>query len=63
MIAPERIDAVVQLKSRNARKKIRLMLFVRFGPKASAHAMPVPHAAAVKSLLPGEIGIPGWAQL
>ena len=42
MIAPDMIDADVQLKSRNARKKIRLMLFVRFGPKASAHAMPVP---------------------
>ena len=57
------IDAAVHENSRNARKKIRLMLFVRFGPKASLHGMPVPHAAPVKSLLPGEIGIPGWAQL
>src|SRR3954451_5291908 len=31
MIAPDRIDAVVHEKSRNARKKIRLMLFVRLG--------------------------------
>src|SRR5215218_8061273 len=60
MIAPDMIEAVVQLNSRNARKKIRLMLFVRFGPKASLHGMPVAHAAEVKSLLPGEIGIPGW---
>src|SRR5215213_4346253 len=61
--APDMIEAVVQLNSRNARKKIRLMLFVRFGPKASLHGMPVAHAAEVKSLLPGEIGIPGWEQL
>jgi hypothetical protein len=38
--APDMIDAVVHEKSRNARKKIRLMLFVRFGPKASDHGMP-----------------------
>src|SRR3954465_5548301 len=63
MIAPDMIEAVVHENSRNARKKIRLMLFVRFGPKASLHGMLDPHAAEVKSLLPGEIGIPGWAQL
>jgi len=40
MIAPDMMEAVVQLNSRNARKKIRLMLFVRFGPKASLHGMP-----------------------
>src|SRR5687768_5989103 len=50
MSAPDMIEAVVQLNSRKARKKIRLMLFVRFGPKASAHAMLVPQAAEVKSL-------------
>ena len=40
MIAPDMIEAVVHEKSRKARKKIRLMLFVRFGPKASLHGMP-----------------------
>src|SRR5918993_803264 len=39
--APDMIDAVVQLKSRNARKKIRLMLFVRLGPNASLQGTPV----------------------
>src|SRR5215216_4366689 len=63
MIAPDRIDADVQLNSRNARKKIRLMLFVRFGPKASLHGMPPWHATDVKSLLLGPIGRPGWLQL
>ena len=63
MIAPDMIDAVVQLNSRNARKKIRLMLFVRFGPKASLHGMPPWQAAAVKSVLFGPIGRPAWLQL
>jgi len=40
MIEPDRIEAVVHEKSRKARKKIRLMLFVRFGPKASLYGMP-----------------------
>ena len=40
MIAPDMIDAVVHENSRNARKKIRLMLLVRFGPKVSLHGMP-----------------------
>ncbi len=44
MIAPDRIEAVVHEKRRNARKKIRLMLFVRFGPDASLHGMPPWHA-------------------
>ena len=57
------IEAAVQLNSRKARKKIRLMLFVRFGPKASLHGIPVAQAADVKSSLPGEIGMPGCAQL
>ena len=39
------------------------MLFVRFGPKASLHGIDPAQATEVKSLLPGEIGIPGWAQL
>ena len=34
------IDAVVQEKSRKARKKTRLMLLVRFGPKVSDHGIP-----------------------
>src|SRR5215208_6725768 len=63
MIAPDRIDADVQLNSRNARKKIRLMLFVRFGPKASLQGMPPWQATEVKSLLFGPIGRPGWLQL
>ena len=57
------IEAVVHENSRNARKKIRLMLFVRFGPKASLHGMPPWHAAAVKSVELGPIGRPGWLQL
>src|SRR5829696_8281304 len=61
--APDMIEAVVQLNSRNARKKIRLMLFVRFGPKASLHGIPPWHATEVKSLLFGPIGRPGWLQL
>ena len=63
MIAPDMIDAVVHEKRRNARKKIRLMLFVRFGPNASLHGMPPWHATEVKSLLFGPIGRPGWLQL
>ena len=63
MIAPDMIDAVVQLNSRNARKKIRLMLFVRFGPKASLHGIPPWQATEVKSLLFGPIGRPAWLQL
>ena len=63
MIAPDRIEAVVHEKRRNARKKIRLMLFVRFGPNASLHGMPPWHATEVKSLLFGPIGRPGWLQL
>src|SRR5215218_1302966 len=61
--APDMIDAVVQLNSRNARKKIRLMLFARFGPKASLHGMPPWQATEVKSLLFGPIGRPAWLQL
>ena len=57
------IDAVVQENSRKARKKIRLMLLVRFGPKASLHGIPPWHAAAVKSVELGPIGRPGWLQL
>ena len=57
------IEAVVQENSRNARKKIRLMLLVRFGPKASLHGMPPWQAAAVKSEEFGPIGRPGWLQL
>src|SRR5215210_4057983 len=63
MMAPDMIEAVVHEKRRNARKKIRLMLFVRFGPKASDHGMPPWQAAAVKSLELGPIGRPGWLQL
>ena len=63
MIAPDMIEAVVHENSRKARKKTRLMLFVRFGPKASDHGMPPPQAAAVKSLEFGPIGRPGWLQL
>ena len=61
MIAPDMIEAVVHEKSRNARKKIRLMLSVMFGPRLSAQGTPLAHAAAEKSDEPGEIGIPGWA--
>ena len=57
------IEAVVQENSRKARKKIRLMLLVRFGPKASDHGMPPSQAAAVKSVEFGPIGRPGWLQL
>ena len=63
MIAPDRIDAVVHEKSRNARKKIRLMLLVRFGPNASLHGMPPWQATEVKSRRVGLIGRPGWLQL
>src|SRR4051795_459470 len=63
MIAPDRIEAVVHEKRRNARKKIRLMLFVRFGPKASLHGMPPWHATEVKSEELGPIGRPAWLQL
>jgi hypothetical protein len=57
------IEAVVHEKSRKARKKIRLMLLARFGPKASDHGIPPWHAAAVKSVEFGPIGRPGWLQL
>ncbi len=63
MIAPDRIEAVVHEKSRKARKKIRLMLFVRFGPKASLHGMPPWQATEVKSEELGPIGSPAWLQL
>src|SRR5215204_3467636 len=63
MIAPDMIEAVVQEKSRNARKKTRLMLFVRFGPKTSDHGMPPWQATELKSLEFGPIGRPGWLQL
>ena len=58
------IEAVVQLNSRKARKKTRLMLLVRLGPKMSDHGIPPWHAAAVKSVLLGPIGgKPGMLQL
>ncbi len=57
------IEAVVHENSRNARKKIRLMLLVRFGPKTSDHGMPPWQASAVKSAELGPIGRPGWLQL
>src|SRR5262245_21818970 len=63
MIAPDMIDAVVHENSRNARKKIRLMLFVRFGPNASLQGIPPWHATEVKSDELGPIGNPGWLQL
>ena len=63
MTAPDMIDAVVHEKSRKARKKIRLMLLVMFGPKASDHGMPLWQVTDVKSLLFGPMGRPGWAQL
>ena len=57
------IDAVVQEKSRKARKKTRLMLLVRFGPNASDQGMPPWQATLVKSALFGPIGRPAWLQL
>src|SRR5215203_6202339 len=63
MIAPDMIDAVVHENSRNARKKTRLMLFVRFGPNVSLHGMADAQAAAEKSSEEGVIAVPGWAQL
>src|SRR4051794_35292772 len=63
MREPDMIDAAVPEKSRNARKKMRLMLFVRFGPNASLHGRPVEQAAAVKSEEFGEMGRPVWLQL
>ena len=63
MTAPDMIDAVVHENSRNARKKIRLMLFAMFGPKASDHGMPLWHVTDVKSLELGPMGRPGCAQL
>ncbi len=58
------IEAVVQENSRKARKKIRLMLLVRFGPKVSDQGMPPWQATAVKSVELGPIGgNPGWLQL
>jgi hypothetical protein len=63
MIAPDMIDAVVHENSRKARKKTRLMLFVRLGPKVSDQGMPPWQATEVKSLEFGPIGRPGWLQL
>ena len=58
------IEAVVQENSRKARKKIRLMLLVRFGPNVSDQGMPPWQASAVKSVEFGPIGgNPGWLQL
>ena len=57
------IEAVVHENSRKARKKTRLMLLVRFGPKVSLQGMPPWQAAAVKSVEFGPIGRPGWLQL
>ena len=61
------IDAVVQLNSRKARKKTRLMLFVRLGPKASDHGIPPAHEIAVKSVPAAWLGpigpMPGMLQL
>jgi hypothetical protein len=57
------IEAVVHENSRKARKKIRLMLFVRFGPNVSLHGMPPWQATEEKSLEFGPIGRPGWLQL
>src|SRR5918994_5962804 len=48
--APDMIEAVVHENSRKARKKIRLMLLVRFGPNASDQGMPPWQATDVKSL-------------
>src|ERR687897_924089 len=62
--APDMIEAVVQLKSRNARKKTRLMLLGKFGPKMSDHGMPPWQTALVKSELLGPIGgSPLWVEL
>src|SRR5919109_2426006 len=64
MIAPDMIDAVVHENSRKARKKTRLMLFVRFGPKVSLQGMPPWQATDVKSLEFGPIGGEAfWLQL
>src|SRR5262245_57326656 len=63
VIAADMIEAVVHENSRNARKKIRLMLLVMLGPNASLHGMPPWHAALVKSEELGPIGRPGWLQL
>src|SRR3712207_3649019 len=60
--APDMIEAVVHENSRNARKKMRLMLLVRFGPKASLHGIPDWQVTDVKSLLLGPIARPGCAQ-
>src|SRR3954470_4064419 len=62
MIAPDMIEAVVHENSRKARKKTRLMLFVRFGPNVSPHGTPDWHWIAAKSLELGPIGRPGCAQ-
>src|SRR5919106_853188 len=61
--APDMIEAVVHENSRNARKKTRLMLLVRFGPNASDQGIPPWQATEVKSLEFGPIGRPGWLQL
>ncbi len=63
MTAPDIIDAVVHENSKKARKKIRLMLFVMFAPKASLQGIPPWHASEVKSDEFGPIGKPGWLQL
>src|ERR671924_2062033 len=62
--APDMIDAVVHENSRKDRKKTRLMLFVRFGPKVSLQGMPPWQATDVKSLEFGPIGgEPVWVQV
>ena len=58
------IEAVVQENSVKARKKTRLMLLVRLGPKVSDHGIPLWQVTLVKSALFGPIGgNPGWLQL
>ena len=62
--APDMIDAVVHENRRKARKKTRLMLLARFGPKVSDHGMPPWQAMLVKSLEFGPTGgNPLWLQL
>src|ERR687898_1848003 len=59
--APDMIEAVVHENRRKARKKTRLMLFVRFDANASLQGIPPWQATLVKSLELGPIGgMPGW---
>src|SRR5919108_3979549 len=61
--APDMIEAVVQEKSRNARKNTRLMWSPRLDPKVSLQGIPFRQAMLVKSLELGPIGgQPGWVQ-